>query len=417
MKFKQIFIINIFFILTSCITMPQSSKSINQKKFSQVNLQIAEKLIAQNSQQTLVKKAVLIHNNYYSEVKNNLENLHKLVVQVLAQKNHKDARNAAIKRMQTDAKLMQEVQDYIKSHEIDHNNSLIRFGYNKTAVILNLAIKELQNDQFFNNLVKGEMPYKFAWNSLTMMGGVKNYDEKGSAAISILAAALLYLLPQDEMLKAVKNNSAIVYNESITQALANNAELLQKIRQNYYLFTAQNDVVSKIYEAYEFGGDVNLAKIYDAKFLPLDCSSGISSMLDITQHKFSTYHLASYYNEFFKENSVYWNIYDWQIRDEIIAKLQPIKFDSYKNIKAGDIISWRSLNDEKSLKDPKGYVGDSGHIGVVIGEDDGKIYYFSWMRNLDERRKSGFGVDVIDVKSANEKIADYKLAVSLFRQK
>ncbi len=398
--------------------MPENSEAQYHKKFNLKDVEIANNLIAENISHSLVEKSVIIHNQYYLDVKNDLENLVKLVSKSLQKKNVQEAREKAILRMKNDAALMQEVQTYVLSLDnFNHNNSFVRFAFNKTPVIITDAIEELQSDKYFSFILRGELPYNFAWNELTMIGGVEDSDEKGGSAISSLAATLFYLLEGDDLQNAVKNSSSILYNESIAVVLKDNAELLQKIRQNYYLFMPENDVVSKVYEAYEFGGDVNLERKFNAKHLPLDCSSGIAGIVNIKENKFSTYHLASYYNEFFKENSVYWTAYDWQIRDEIVKNLQPIKFDGYEGIKAGDILAWRNLNNEKSLKDPGGYVGRAGHIGVVIGQYDGKIYYFSWMRNLDEEDKSGFGVDVVNVSSSSKKIKEGKLMVFVFRNK
>lgn len=398
--------------------MSENSEFQDHKKFNANHVQIARKLIAENINHELVKKSVKIHDEYYLDVKNDLENLVKLVAKSLAKRDAKQAREIAVQRMKNDAALMQEVQKYVLSLDgFNHNNAFVRFAFNKTPIILSDAVDELQRDEYFAFILRGEIPYNFAWNELTMIGGVENSDEKGGSAISSLAASLFYLLEGEDLQNAVRSSSSILYNESIKNVLKDNSELLQKIRQNYYLFTPENDVVSKVYEAYEFGGDVNLDRIYNAKYLPLDCSSGIAGMVNIKENKFSTYHLASYYNEFFKENSVYWTAYDWQIRDEIIKNLQPIKFENYDKVQAGDILAWRNLDNEKSLKEPSGYVGRAGHIGVVIGKNDGKIYYFSWLRNLDEADKSGFGVDVVNVESSSKRIAEGKLMVFVFRGK
>jgi len=398
--------------------MPENSEVQYHKKFNLKDVEIANSLISENISHSLVEKSVLIHNEYYLDVKNDLENLVKLVSKSLQKKNAQEARDKAILRMKVDASLMKEVQNYVLGLDnFNHNNSFVRFGFNKTAVILNDAVEELQSDEYFSFILRGEIPYNFAWDQITMMGGVENSDEKAGSAISALAATLFYLLEGEDLENAIKNNSSILYNESITEVLKDNSELLEKIRQNYYLFLPENNIIAKVYEAYEFGGDVNLERKFNAKHLPLDCSSGIAGMVNIKQNKFSTYHLASYYNEFFKENSVYWSSYDWKIRDEIIKNLQPVKFDGYENLKAGDILAWRNLDNEKSLKDPEGYVGRAGHIGIVIGQHDGKIYYFSWMRNLDEEDKSGFGIDVVNISSSKKRIEEGKLMVFVFRGK
>lgn len=398
--------------------MPDRSLCKNRKQFDLKHFEIATALVAANINQQLLGKVVALHDDYYQAVHCDLKDLLALILKMSQNRDVRAVKKEAISRMKSDAALMNEVKKYVAAlDDCDHLNSFVRFAYNKTPLILNLAIQELENDEYFNAIIAGKIPVRFNWGALTLMGGVEGYESKGSSAISVLAASLFYMLDREDLQRVVKNKSSILYNESITEVLKNNPELLQKMRRDYYLFSAENDVVSKIYEAYEFGGDKDLTKIHDAKFRPFDCSTGIARLLGISQDQFSTYHLASYYNEFFQENSVYWAAHDWPIRDKIVKNLQPIKFEGFDKLKAGDIISWRNLDDKKFLTDPKGYVGKAGHIGVVIGESAGEVYYFSWMRNLEDENKSGLGVDVINIANSSAKAADNKIAVSLFRVK
>jgi len=422
MSSKNLLLIVLFFVsitILSYLEMSNNQSLIQHaKKFDQNHLKIAHELISANKGNSMLKKALDFHNSYYRDVENDVKGLSKFVAQYLQKNDPQKIRQEAVNRMKNDAELMNEVKAYVSGlEEVDYNDSYVRFAHNKTPLILNEAIKNLQNDHYFNSIVLGEIPHDFKWDELTMMGGVEGLDEKGASAISTFAASLFYMLPKDDLHDLVKNKTAIIYNESIAVVLKNNQELLQKLRQNYYLFSLENDAVAKVYEAYEFGGDNDLNALYNPKNLPLDCSSGVATLLGIKKNKFSTYHLASYYNEFFKENSVYWKSHDWPIREEMLKNLKPVKFSNYNQLKAGDIIAWRSLENEKSLKNPKSYVGKGGHIGVVIGQKDGEVYYLSWMRNLEEENKSGFGIDVINIKESEKKIYDYKIAVFSFEEK
>ncbi len=415
---KKILLLLLFLscVILFYLKMSDTSPRKNFKQFDVKHFETAKSLLAAHINNPIVKKTAKIHDEYYQNVQRDLEDLVAMVAKILQGRDVQSVRKDAIARMKNDAALMDEVKKYITAlDDFDHLNSFVRFGYNKTPLILNLAVSKLEDDEYFNMILAGKIPGRFAWNSLTLMGGVEGLDDKASSQISAVAASLFYLLDKKDFASVRENKSSILYNESIAEVLKDNAELLQKIRNNYYL--AQGDIISKVYEAYEFGGDKDLPRLYDAKFLPLDCSSGIAYLLGITQDQFSTYHLASYYNEFFQENSVYWTSHDWPIRDKIVKNLQPIKFSGFDKLQAGDIVAWRSLENPKSLTDPKGYVGKGGHIGVVIGEMDGEVYYFSWMRDLEDENKSGFGVDVINIARSGARAADGKIAVSLFRAK
>jgi hypothetical protein len=397
---------------------PKILKSDNKtQKPAEKQVKIAGDLIKASSNNLMLKKILDYHDFYYSGLHQDLDDLLAITSANLKNRDLENARNLAIKNMNNDADLMDEVKEYvINIDNSDENGSLIRFSYNRTPFILRKAAEFLADNNYFNSIVSGIYPNKFHWNALTFLGGIDNFDEKGTVAISALTASLVYLLDNHEMLKNLYNHHSVIYSESITAALEKNPQLLAKIQKNYHLFSADDNLVSKVYEAYEFGGDKDLKVMNNHKYVPLDCSSGIGRLLDMPKQKpFSTYHLASYYDEFFGENSAYWKFNDWQVRSEIMQKLIPLKFNELSSLEPGTIIVFRDLENEKSLEDPQGYVGNGGHVAVVLGVDGDDLYYLSWERNLEYENKSGLGVDLISILEKEQEIAHSKLAIFTYK--
>ena len=415
---KYFFMSSFLLFASSCTTSTKNQN--NHPRFTTKQLEIADKLVKKNSKASILKKVLTHHNSYYKAVHDDLENLLNTVSLNLKNKNLKEAKKSAIKHLNNDADLMDEIKKYATSlNNINDDEMITRFGYNRTSLILRKAAELLENDNYFDAILAGKFPnnFKFSWESLTFLSGVENFDDKGTIAISALAASIIYLFDDNELKKNLYNHSSIIYNESATELLAQNPELLAKLQKNYYLFSKDKNIISKIYEGYEFGGDKDLEKINNPKFVPFDCATGIDYLLGIKQDQFYTYHLASYHNEFFKQNAVYWKSNDWKTKEQIAKTLKPIKPKSLSHLKPGNIISWRDLNDKTSLIDPKGYVGNSGHIGIVIGFDGDDLYYISWARDLETKNKSGIGIDALSISKAESSSLNNKLAIFNFEAK
>jgi len=404
-NFSAIFLVLFIF---SCVSSPDT------RRFSTKELQIAESLIEANGQKLMIKKIVNYHDRYYSAVKSDLLDLHLAVISNLKNRDLTKARKLAQKNMRSDAALMDKVKAYAaKLENPNEDNSIIRFSFNRSPFILQKAASLLADDAYFNSIISGKIFDDFKWEKITFMGGVDNYDAKGTVAISALTASLIYLLDDAQLVKNLDNHHAIIYNESLGSILKDNPKLLAKLQKNYHLFL-NNDIIAKIYEGYEFGGDKDLQTISNPQFVPYDCSTSIAMLLSIKQNQFATPHMASYYDEFFKENSVYWKFSDWKIRDEIIKKLQPIKFTEFSKIKPGTILIWRNLKTPKSLTDPRNYVGSEGHAAIALGISGDDFYYISFERNLEDANKSGVGIDIMSVKETSDLVTNGKLAFFTF---
>lgn len=424
MKNKNLyFLIFILFFTSSCQSLQDSLKTNNDDSPNTINnssepkatieqVKVAHNLIKIYGNDIMLKRILYYHNLYYLGLHQDLDDLLATTADNLKNHNLKDARKRAIKNMEKDADLMDEIKQYVASiSNDDNNNSLIRFSYNRTPLILRTASKLLSNDNYFNAIVSGQYFNKFDWHELTFLGGIDNIDEKGTITISALTASLIYLLDDEELSKNLHNHGAIIYNESITDTLAQNPKLLTKIQKNYHLFSANGNVVSKVYEAYEFGGNKDLKPINNPNYVPFDCSTGISHLVNITKNQFSTNHLSSYYDEFFEQNSTYWKFSDWKKRREIIENLTPVKFSGLATIRPGTILVMRNLTNQKSLLDPEGYVGSAGHVAVVLGANGDDLYYISWERDLEAENKSGLGIDVLSIAKTEQKVAAGKMAL------
>jgi len=415
---KYFFMTSFLLFSSSCVSSTNNQQ--NHQRFTVKQLEIANNLVKKSSKIPFLKKTLEHHNFYYQAVHDDLKDLLKIASSNLKNKNLEEVRKSTIKYLKSDADLMDEVKKYADSLDnINDDEMITRFSSNRTPLILRKAVELLEDDYYFKTIVSGNFPknFKFSWNSLTFLSGVENFDDKGTVAISALAASIIYLLDESELRKNLYNHSSIIYNESATEILAQNPELLTKLQKNYHLLSGDKNIISKIYEGYEFGGNKDLKEINNPKFVPFDCATGIGYLLGIKQNQFFTYHLASYYNEFFKENAVYWKFNDWKIKEQIAKKLKPIKTNSLSELKPGNIIAWRDLNNEISLIDPKGYIGSAGHIGVVLGFDGDDLYYISWTRNLESKNKSGIGVDALSISKAEKSRLNNKLAIFAFEIK
>lgn len=416
---KKYFFMSGFLLFASSCAFSTQKQNSNQR-FTIKQLEIANNLAKKNSKAPLLKRTIEYHNSYYLAVHNNLENLLNITSSNLKNKNLDKTRKSAIKYLNSDADLMDEVKKYSASLDnINDDEVITRFASNRTPLILRKAAKLLENDDYFNAIIAGKFPdnFKFSWNSLTFLSGVENFDDKGTIAVSALAASIIYLLDENELKKNLYNHSSVIYNERVTELLTQNPKLLAKLQKDYHLFSGDKNIISKIYEGYEFGGDKDLKRINNPKFVPLDCATGIDYLLGIKKDQFFTYHLASYHNEFFKQNAAYWKFNDWKVREQIAKKLKPIKPKSLNQLKPGNIIAWRDLNDKTSLIDPKGYVGNAGHIGIILGFDGDDLYYISWTRDLESKNKSGMGIDALSISRAEKSRLNNKLAIFAFEVK
>lgn len=365
-------------------------------------------LVQKNSRDPLVKRMLNYQKNYYSDMHKDLDDLLLKTSANLKSRDLKEARKMAIKHLINDAKLMDEVKDYAVSIDNENeNNAYIRFGHNRAPFILRSAAQFLENDDYFAAIVSGKYYDQFDWKQPTFLGGIKNIDDKGTVAISALTASMLYLLDDKTREENLSNHSSIIYNESISETLAENPELLKKVEENYHLYLPSNQLLFKVYEGYEFGGNKDLPQ--KDKYLPLDCSTGISMILGFNETPFFTGHLASYYDEFFEENSSYWRASDWEVRRKIIKNLKPFKAEHLTKLKPGSIIVTRSLKSAKALKNPNGYLGSGGHIAVVVGVKGNDLYTISWARNLEYENKIGLGIDVININKTQGDIKNGKL--------
>jgi hypothetical protein len=389
-----------------------NKEALNQ--LSEINL-----LLKKNQNNQFLQKAIDLHNRYYSAVKKDLEDLVKVITKKNFTKNSDRARKLAINNMKSDLSLISEVKNYLKKTNFDdEDNRFVRFAFNKTDLILQKSIEKIIDEKFFFDVISGDFLTKINWQNITFFSQQKNQSDqyfKGGFDISIISCCLFYLLDDESLESATRSKNSLIYQEKITEILAKNPNLAKKIRSNYHLFIKKDDALAKIYEAYEFGGDKDLENFYQAKFLPLDCSTAIAKLLNIKKNQFSTYHLASYYHEYFSQGSVYWSAEDQKIKKELIKKITPKRILNLNLLKPSEIIAWRAIDKKQNINNPQGYLGKSGHIGVVLGVKNGFIYYLSWLRDLEDEEKCGVGVDIIEIKKIDQEIKNGEKIFFLFK--
>lgn len=165
------------------------------------------------------------------------------------------------------------------------------------------------------------------------------------------------------------------------------------------------------HSGYSFGGALYTKNERKLKYtMPFDCALFIDYIAGLHSGKSEkgsifTYDMINIYNFKIGNSFVdYRKMREYiQIYSDFFKKFKAfdIKYFNINDFKEGDIIFWRTFSSSKKTQDS---LGSGGHIFIVLGSKDNKLYGLSYARNFDQYLLSGpfissFSFDLIKEKN------------------